>query len=172
MFGRFRVDISKHGVFSLGRMALVDVIKYMAQLARTYRRDLLRQLDLLCESHLSCIQRTFQINVGHLVAQISCLLDQSDQSIFDHQVDVSSLLDWLIESSTGRDREDLAATIQMLATGSSNTHSATWRHLRLGRVGREIDLVDLEDVLGRGVTVGERVVSLDWNGVGSVYAHW
>lgn len=61
----------------------------------TYWRDLPWQVHLLCQDHLALLQRTHQVHVLKLIAEINGLLDQSNESPFDFQRDGSALLNGL-----------------------------------------------------------------------------
>lgn len=82
----------------------------VVELGNTYRRDLLRQVHLLCQNHLAFLKRTLHVHILKLVAEIDGLLDQRDEAPFDFQCDSSTLLNGL-EQSAARLNSECLTTI-------------------------------------------------------------
>lgn len=78
----------------------------------SYRRDLLGQFDILCQNHLALLQRTLEVHIAELITKIGGLRDQSDKAIFDDQVDICALHNFIPYGTAGRDSE-LFATIEV-----------------------------------------------------------
>ena len=79
----------------------------------TYPWDFLGQIHVLGDGHLP-FQRTFLVDVLHLITQIRFLIYQANHTIFDLQMDFSTLLDLLGEVALGFYGE-LLATVMLLA---------------------------------------------------------
>jgi hypothetical protein len=126
---------------------------------RAYRRNFPWDVDVLGESHLALVERALEVCLADGVASICLLVDQGDQAVLDLQVHFEALLNLLLEVTRGLDGE-LLATSGMLAgmiprdllhlncicqglTGA--TLSAV--NVRLGWVGVDIGLLDLQDVV-------------------------
>lgn len=77
----------------------------------TYRRDLLGQLNILCESHFALLQRTVQVDIFDLLTEVCFLVDQADQAILDLQENLGTLLDLLAEGTLGDDGEVLTTIV-------------------------------------------------------------
>lgn len=91
---------------ALGQFRFVAVSVFMV--SETYRRDLTGQVDLLCQDQIALVQGAFEVNIGKLIAEIGLLPDQSNQTIFDLEQNVSTLLNRLLQCTTGLDRESMA----------------------------------------------------------------
>jgi hypothetical protein len=110
-----RVDVRYDSVFPLG--------------------DLRWDLNALGQLHRALLQRTAQVDVADLVAEVGLLLDQRDQAVFDLEEDFGAGFDIFGEGADGGDGE-----------------VGAWG----GWIGREVDVVDREDVVGRvGAVLGE-----------------
>jgi len=59
------------------------------------RRDLLRQLHLFRKRRLALLDRTLEVHVLDLVAEIGVLLDDGDKAVLDLQVDFGAFFDVL-----------------------------------------------------------------------------
>lgn len=81
----------------------------------TYRWDLLRQVDLLGERELSLLQRTVEIDILDLVAEIDFAVQYGDQAILDDQEYGSALLDILQQGPVGLDGKSPATTIMSVS---------------------------------------------------------
>jgi hypothetical protein len=96
-------------------------------------------LDVLRELHRALLQRTAQVDVADLVAEVGLLPDERNQAVFDVEQDFGTGLDVFGEGAGGGDGEVGA---------------------RSGRIGRKVDVVDREDKLGRvGAVLGK---TLGW----------
>lgn len=69
-----------------------------------------RQFNLLDQRHLALFQWALQVNVDDLFAEISLLLDKSNQAIFDLQKHISALVNLLVNVAFGLDGEGFATT--------------------------------------------------------------
>jgi len=103
-------------------------------------RDLLGKLDVLGQGGLALLNRALKVDVLDLVAEVGVLLDDGDQAILDLQVDLCAVFDVLRQVAACGDAEDLAG---------------------LGRVGVQVDALEVEDVVLGVIAVVERVVSWD-----------
>lgn len=86
------VDIGVDRVFTLDRPISLRCCKY-PYVSVTYRWDLLGQLDLLLQDHVTLLQRAVEVNILDLLAEIGGLSDERDQTILDFQENGSTLLD-------------------------------------------------------------------------------
>lgn len=112
-----RIDVRYDSIFPLG--------------------DLRWDLDALGQLHRALLQRTAQVDVADLVAEVALRLDQRDQAVFDLEKDFGAGFDIFGEGAGGGDGEVGA---------------------RGGWIGREVDVVDREDVVGWvGAVLGENV---------------
>lgn len=92
------VDIGVNGVFTLiGRINLC-CCKCSCYIV-TYRRDLLGQIDLRLQSHVTLLQRAVEVDVFNLLAKVGGLSDKSDQAILDLQEHSSTLLDLFVQGT-------------------------------------------------------------------------
>jgi hypothetical protein len=71
-----------------------------------------RQINLLSQGHLALLQGTFEVHIPELFAEIGGLLDQGDETVFNHKRDISALLHPFRQVATGIDRESLATVIK------------------------------------------------------------
>lgn len=74
----------------------------------TCRRNLLGQIDLLRQDHITLLQRALQINILDLVTQVHSLLHQSDNAPLDFNVHDGTFGDGFVESTRGSNSECLA----------------------------------------------------------------
>ncbi len=123
LFIVFGVDICKDVVCALDNAQLAIWHKGIAGTA-PYRRNLLRQIDLLRYGLLP-FQGTLLIHILHLFAQIRLLAEQFDQTIFHHDIYISSLFDFVGEVAFGFDCERLATEVAVSDRGTANS----WRTL-------------------------------------------
>jgi len=72
MLALLSIGVSEHRVFS--------------------RWNLIGKLHILCDCSLSLLDRTFQIHIRNLLAQICLCIDESNQPILDLQYNISILL--------------------------------------------------------------------------------
>lgn len=83
-------------------------------------------------------------DLGEIVTEIGFLLDQGDQTVLNLEEDCGAGLDLLGEGAIGRNGELLATTpSQLMCTAMDSSH------IRPGRVGIEINVVNGEDVVFR-----------------------
>jgi hypothetical protein len=75
---------------------------------KTYRRNLLGQVDLLRQDHAALLKGALQINILDLVTQVHGLLHQSDNTPLDFNVHDGTLGDGFVESTRGGNGEGLA----------------------------------------------------------------
>jgi len=136
----------------------------------TYWRDFLRQVKLLRESHFALLERALQVDILDLVAEVRLLIDQADQAIPDLQENLGALVDGLAEGTRSVDGEgfttapegELAESLYLvMIIKDCKEMPCSRRDIRDGRVGRKVNRVYLQDVLGRVRTVGQRVASID-----------
>jgi hypothetical protein len=73
------------------------------------RRDLLGDVNRLLNAEDALLNRTFQIGLLSLLAEIGLGIDETDQPILDNQVNVCAFLDGL-EYSAGCANDELGAT--------------------------------------------------------------
>lgn len=93
------VDISEDGVRALEVCQRVS----LRLGEKTYRWDLLGQINLLCQDHFALFERTFEVNVLEFVAEVDCLFDQGDKAPLDLKVHSGTLFDPLEDSTLGAD---------------------------------------------------------------------
>jgi hypothetical protein len=109
-----RIDIRRDTVFPLGHL----------------RRD----LNVLGQLHGTLLQRTAQVDIPDLVAEVGLLLDKRDKAIFDLQEDLGAGLDVFGEGA-----------------GRGDGEVGAWRWW----VGVEVDVLDVQDVVaGVGAVLG------------------
>ena len=118
----------------------------------TYGRDLLGDLDALEDRERTLLERALEVDVAELLTEVGSGADEPDKTVLHDELDVGAVLDGLEHRARGLD-EQLAA----------------W----LGRVGRQVDVVDGDGVAAtvgiaelEGVVAGnlERVVDGDTSG--------
>lgn len=93
-------------VFTLIRRISLRYCKYSCFIA-TYRRDLLGQIDLCLQSHVTLLQRAVEVDVFNLLAEIGGLSDKGDQAILDLQEHGSTLLDLFVQGTRSLDDKGL-----------------------------------------------------------------
>jgi len=102
-------------------------------------RNLLWQLHVLCQLHRSLFQRTLEIHVLDVLAQIRFLVDDADQAVLDLQVDFGACFDVFGEEAAGFDREGVAAVSQKISLFSRNfdrvTRGSSWERQRRQNAG-------------------------------------
>ena len=81
----------------------------LGRLGKTYRWDLLRQVDLLGNRDSALLDGAFEIDVLHLLAQVGLGVDQLDVAVLDGQRDPCAVLDVLLDDARGVDCQGLAA---------------------------------------------------------------
>ena len=102
------IDIGENRIFALQHGSAVPrVIDSACDTVKTYRRDLLWQVNFLLQGHLALLQRTMKIDVLDLLAEIGSLLDQSDKTPFHNQAHVGALLNLLQQSTASIDGKSL-----------------------------------------------------------------
>lgn len=77
----------------------------------TYRWNLLWNLNILRNLRQAILERAFQIYILDLLAEICALIDESDQAIFNLQVNICALQDIFGKGANGFDREGLSTGI-------------------------------------------------------------
>jgi hypothetical protein len=104
------IDISENSIFALYHK-LVKTIHYSTidvGSRSTHRRNLLGNLNLL-DKLLVSLQRTSEIRIAlNLLTQIGLHIHQSDQTIFDLEMDLGSLFNGFVEYTFCFDGEDFA----------------------------------------------------------------
>ena len=104
------------------------------------------------------------IHVLDLLAQIRLLLDQPNKAVFNLQEDLGTLLDLLRECTSRFDGEFLAAGFRTAILVTS-LYQAYWvhrqhgSHLRDRWIGRQVHLLDGQDIVYGVMTEDKRVVS-------------
>lgn len=73
----------------------------------TYGRDLFRDINHLGQNHLICLDGALKIDLTDVVAEVKCLFDQSNKTIFDSDFNLSTFLNSFVESARGFDSERL-----------------------------------------------------------------
>ncbi|KND87845.1 hypothetical protein TOPH_07470 [Tolypocladium ophioglossoides CBS 100239] len=89
-------------------------------------RNLIGQVDLLGNLHVASLDGAFEVDVADLLTEVRLGVNKSDEAVLDAQLNVSTLLDGLLDSPVGLDD-------QLLASGR-------W-------VGHEIHPLDFDDVV-------------------------
>src|SRR5690242_14036235 len=105
-------DIGLNSVFALSNKPSISTISWPGSSVlagtpdpieawdnKTYRRNLLWQIDLLGQGHFTWFQRTFKIHIDELFTEIGCLPEKSDQAIFDLQKHISTILDLFMQGA-------------------------------------------------------------------------
>lgn len=104
---------------------------------------------MLGQNHLALLKGALQIHILNLVAQVHSLLHQSDNAPFDFHVHDGALLNGFMESTRGRDGKSLATgkkeKVSMEAL-RGRKHPISLFDSRQGRVGRQVDRVDGEEM--------------------------
>ena len=77
--------------------------------SKTYRRNLLGQLNILGQRHGTLLERALKVDVLDVVAEIGFLVDDTDQAVLDLQVHLCALLDILVEDARSLDGQGRAA---------------------------------------------------------------
>jgi hypothetical protein len=153
------VHIRKNRVRALSSISLAP---HLPTTISTYRRNLPRQINILGQAQLALLKWAFQIRLLDRVACIALLVDQGDEAVLDLQVHLRALTDFFFEVARRLDAQ-LLATILVLADitkqedislqcallGNKTTTSDAERLVdaRLGWVGVEVDLVNLQNVV-------------------------
>lgn len=75
----------------------------------THRRNLIGQIHRLDNVKLALIDGAFEINILDLLAEVGLGVDKANQTVFDREVDVSALLNFLGDIAAGLDNKTLAA---------------------------------------------------------------
>ena len=76
-----------------------------------YRRNLLGKIDILGQLHGTLLQRTLEIDILQVVAQVGFLVDDADQAILDLQVHLCALLNVLGQNTRCLDGQSDATGI-------------------------------------------------------------
>jgi hypothetical protein len=118
---------------------------------------------LLCDLRLAFLDRTVQIDVGELVAEVCLHVHQSYQAVLDLQNDIRALADIFEELTNGLDG-DIVASAKELVHGEVEARcgdSLQWR------VGVYVYVIYAEDiVVVIRLAVGKWVVARNrWMGV-------
>ena len=82
---------------------------------RTYRWDLLGQIDVLHEILRSLLEWTLQVYFFHIITQIGFLVYEADAAIFDLEVDFGAFLDIFGEGAISGDCETLTTKSQYVS---------------------------------------------------------
>ena len=80
----------------------------------TYRGDLVGKINRFGQDQLSFVQRTLEIDIGHVFAKIKSLSKQRDETVFDLNDYVGALFDSCLELSCCGDLEGFATVVQGL----------------------------------------------------------
>lgn len=139
----------------------------------TYGRNFTGKFHVLGQGHLALLERALEISLANCLAAVCLLVDEGNQPVFDLEVHLEALANLLFEV-TGRLDAKRLTTVEMTISLSFvhlRASSQSWRahggelnlkgraNIRLGWVGGQIDLLDLQDVVGWVAAEVEGVVS-------------
>lgn len=127
--------------FEAGNLLLVVVVDIGVNRVFT-RRDLLGQIDLRLQNHVTLLQRAVEVDIFNLLAEVGGLSDKGDQAILDLQEHGSTLLDSFMQGT--RSLDDKSFT-------------------RERGVRRQVDRFDIHAVARWVGAVSQRVVSFHGN---------
>ena len=96
------VDIGMNRVFTLISQISLRCYRYPCFIV-TYRRDLLGQIDLRLQNHVTLLQRAVEVDIFNLLAEVGGLSDKGDQAILDLQEHGSTLLDSFMQGTRSLD---------------------------------------------------------------------
>lgn len=169
------VNVRENGVSALSTASALPTPSSPAlstSSANTYRRNLPGQINILGQAQLALLERALEIRLLNGVTRIALLVDQRDQTVLDLQMHFGALADFLLEVTGCLDGELLAAvsmSVRSLSRGRATLeawHSRRYTSrgvlqadARLGWVGVEVDLLNLQDVVGRVGAEVQRVVA-------------
>lgn len=111
---------------------------------RTDRRNLSGNVNGLSHLNLALLKWAFKINVSNLFTKRCFGADQANQTVLHGEKNVRALLNFLLHNTTGLDQK-LLTTTAMLAMFYMLPFLVLC--LRLRGVGRQVNLVDRNEVL-------------------------
>lgn len=126
---------------------------------QTYRRNLLGKINILGQLHGTLLQRTLEIDILEVVAQVGFLVDDANQAILDLQVHLCALLNVLGQNARGLDGQSDATITRRQISFCSRDKKIDAENSRRRRVGRQVDLVNGENVVLGGGAEEQRVVA-------------
>lgn len=75
------------------------------------RWDLSRKVNTLGQRELSWLNRALHINLVEVLAEVESCAEQLDQAVLDGNLDISSLLDGLLDGAGGLDLKCLTSVL-------------------------------------------------------------
>lgn len=89
--------------------------KFAEYMFLTHRRDLIWQIDILGQAHLSLLQWALQVHILDRIAQVCRLPNDGDKAVFDLKMNLCPFFDVLGESTVGSECE-----------GRASVHKSVW----------------------------------------------
>lgn len=120
------------------------------------RRDLLGQIDALGQLEFALLQWALEFKILDILAKISGHADDGDQTVFDLQVNLCTVLDVFLEIAGCDDVQGSTTVIWSVPCSDELVQSS---YSRSRRVGVEVDADDIENVLCRILAVLEWVLA-------------
>jgi hypothetical protein len=120
------------------------------------RWNLLRQIDALGQLEFALLQWALEFKILDILAKISGHADNSDQAVFDLQVNLCTVLDIFLEIA-GCDDVQGSTTVMWSVPCSDDLVQSSYSRFR--RVGVEVDADYIDNVLCRILAVLEWVLA-------------